>query len=78
MFVRKREFTIKDENATNFVRLLGEFGLRFRIGDRRTVDDWDGNPTSTFRVFSVYGTKHKLAKIDYVLHILALLNCNIF
>ena len=78
MFIKKREFTVKNEHSVEFIKLLGEFGLRFRIGDKRNVDDWDGNPVSTFRVFSVYGTKHKLAKIDYVLHILALLNYNLF
>lgn len=78
MCTKKRDFLVRSENAVNFVRLMGEFGLKFRVSDIEDyVSEWDNDKTR-IRSFTVYGNKRQMAKLDYVLHILALVNYNLF
>ena len=77
LFTKKEEFTIRNDKAVSMVRLMGEFGLKFRVGDiferYSGGTEWD-QTKDNYRKFIIYGTKRKLRKFHYAVHILKLVN----
>lgn len=59
MFKKKLVFSVEDTEVINFCRLLGKYGLRFKIGKLRSSATTDDNRMMTYRVFTVYASKRK-------------------
>lgn len=60
MFKKVLVFSIEDKEVINFCRLLGKYGLRFRIGKLRSSARLsDDNQALTYRVFTVYASRRK-------------------
>ena len=77
MFTTKRKFEIISGEVIDFARLLGRFGLKFRISDEYVVDSGEGiHDKEHYRRFVVYGTRRQLADLleaqeiiyDYRMH----------
>lgn len=77
MFTVKKKFEINSTEVIDFARLLGRFGLRFKISDEYTVDTGEGiYDKEHFRRFEVYGTRKQLTELleardiiyDYRIH----------
>lgn len=61
MFKKTLVFSVEVKEVINFCRLLGRYGLRFKIGKLRssTARIGDENESVTYRVFTVYASKRK-------------------
>lgn len=61
MFKKTLVFSVEEKEVINFCRLLGRYGLRFKIGKLRssTARIGDENQSVTYRVFTVYASKRK-------------------
>lgn len=61
MFKKTLVFSVEEKEVINFCRLLGSYGLRFKIGKLRssTARIGDENQSVTYRVFTVYASKRK-------------------
>ena len=60
MFNIKRKFEIEAHEVMNFVRLLGRFGMRFRMSDEYIVEDPEAKTKRRVRRFVVYGSYRQL------------------
>lgn len=68
MFKTKMRIRINAHDVIDFVRLLGQFGLRFEFSDEYSVvDDIDPDRKLRWRRFYVYGTRRQLKKFEKVL-----------
>ena len=57
MFTIKRKFDIESNEVMDFVRLIGRFGLKFKVSDEYVAED----SASRYRRFIVYGTYRQLS-----------------
>lgn len=64
MFTIKRKFDINVHEVIDFVRLLGRFGLKFKVSDEFVAEDTEGRSAKRFRRFIVYGTRRQL--VDFL------------
>lgn len=72
MFERKYNFKIEEREIVAFVRLLGRFGFKFEMSDVRTnIDCFGMKPPVLYRVFKVYATPWKIARLRDTIQILA-------
>lgn len=62
MFTVKRKFEVENHEVMNFVRLIGRFGLKFKVSDEYTVEDPENNTKSRYRRFIIYGTYRQLSE----------------
>ena len=63
MFTIRKKFEIDSHEVMDFVRLLGRFGLRFKVSDERVIDNEEGKPASRYRCFMVFGTRRQLGEL---------------
>lgn len=61
MFTMKRKYEIVSDEVMNFVRLIGRFGLKFKVSDEYVVDDPEKNTKTRYRRFVIYGTHRQLS-----------------
>lgn len=71
MFTKRHDFCIKSDKVLVFTRLLGEYGLKFKIG-KKFEDRLE------YRRVVVYGGPLKMKKLFNALHICALANQNFY
>lgn len=62
MFTIKRKFEIESDEVMDFVRLIGRFGLKFKVSDEYYVDNPEKNTKDWYRRFVVYGTYRQLSE----------------
>ena len=62
MFTVRKKFEIDSHEVIDFVRLLGRFGLKFKVSDERVIEGEDGKPTSRYRCFMVFGTRRQIGE----------------
>ena len=62
MFTVKRKFEIESHEVMNFVRLIGRFGLKFKVSDEYIVEDPERNTKSRYRRFIIYGNYRQLGE----------------
>lgn len=62
MFTVKRKFEVESHEVMNFVRLIGRFGLKFKVSDEYTVEDPEKNTKRRYRRFIIYGTYRQLGE----------------
>lgn len=60
MFTIKRKFEIESHEVMDFVRLIGRFGLKFKVSDEYIVEDPEKNTKDRYRRFIIYGTYRQL------------------
>lgn len=77
MFTIKRKFEINSAEVIDFVRLLGRFGLKFKVSDEYYIETGENMYAKEYyRRFVVYGTRRQLGDFleareiiyDYHLH----------
>ena len=76
MFTIKRKFRVETHEGMDFVRLLGRFGLKFKVSDEYAVEDLEQETKDRYRTFIVYATRRQMADFleareiiyDYTLH----------
>lgn len=61
MFTIKRKFEIENHEVMDFVRLLGRFGLKFKVSEEYLVENVEQNTKNRYRRFVVYGTYRQLS-----------------
>lgn len=62
MFTVKRKFEVEIHEVMDFVRLIGRFGLKFKVSDEYTVEDTEKNIKNRYRRFIIYGTYRQLSE----------------
>lgn len=62
MFTIKKKFEIHSHEVMDFVRLLGRFGLKFKVSDEYEVNKPDGKTKDRYRVFMVFGTRRQISE----------------
>lgn len=62
MFTIKRKFEIESQEVMDFVRLIGRFGLKFKVSDEYFVENAEKNTKDWYRRFIVYGTYRQLSE----------------
>lgn len=62
MFTIKKKFEIDSNEVMDFVRLLGRFGLKFKMSDEYEVAGQDGKKNTRCRAFIVFGTRKQLCE----------------
>ena len=61
MFTNVCETNVESGNVVQFVRILGKFGVRFKMSDEWFVaDDLDPAKKTWCRTFRIYATKKQL------------------
>lgn len=69
MFTIKKVYDINSREVIDFVRLIGRFGLKFRISEEFVMDDpaaaQNGKPKDRYRRFTVFGTFGQIRKFNY-------------
>lgn len=76
MFTIRKKFEINNHEVIDFVRLLGRYGLRFKVSDEYIVKDVDDKPIDRYRCFMVYGTRKQIGELldardmikEYLMH----------
>lgn len=64
MFKHKLVFKIEGKEVVNFCRLLGKYGLKFKVGAlRKCANDDNQNKMKYYREFVVYASKSKAYKL---------------
>lgn len=63
MFTIKRKIEIESHEVMDFVRLLGRFGLKFKISEEYVVENPEKNTKDRYRRFIVYGTYRQLSEL---------------
>lgn len=64
-FKKKLLFKIEESEAIDFCRILGKYGLEFKISQVRSVPRNDGrSPSLKYRVFAVYVTEHQARALE--------------
>lgn len=71
MFTKRYDFCIRNDKVLIFTRLLGEYGLRFKIG-KKSKDEIG------YRRVAVYGGPFKMARLFNAVHICMLAELNIY
>ena len=61
MFTIKRKFEVESHEVIDFVRLIGRFGLKFKISDEYVVENPDKTTKERRRRFIIYGTHRQLS-----------------
>lgn len=72
MFTKRRDFYIRNDKVISFVKLLGEYGLKFKVGRMTTEHNLK------YRRIVVYGGPWKMAKLFNAVHICMLANRNFY
>lgn len=62
MFNVKKKFEINRHEVMDFVRLLGRFGLKFKVSDEFEVANKDGKGKDFYRSFIVFGSRKQLSE----------------
>lgn len=62
MFTIKKKFEIDNHEVMDFVRLLGRFGMKFKVSDEYEVIGQDEKTKTRRRAFIVYGTRKQLSE----------------
>lgn len=71
MFTYQTKIEVDSREVVEVVRLLGQFGLKFKISDEYCkVDDLDHSRKVWFRKFMIYGSRRKLAKFSVARNII--------
>lgn len=76
MFTIRRKFEVECHEVMDFVRLLGRFGLKFKVSDEYVAEHLEDRTMNRFRRFVVFGTRRQLSDFleareiicDYHLH----------
>lgn len=64
MFKQRLVFKIEGKEVVNFCRLIGKYGLKFKIGGlRKYTDEKDMNKIKYYREFVVFTSKRKAYKL---------------
>lgn len=61
MFTVAKKFEVNTHEIIDFLRLVGRFGVKFKIGDEYIVEGADNK--ERFRKVVVFGTRRQLADI---------------
>lgn len=68
MFIIKKNFDINSREVIDFVRLVGRFGLKFKVSEEFVLDDLEattnGKPKDRYRRFTIYGTHSQMSKFN--------------
>lgn len=78
MFTKRYDFNIKKSQVVTFVRLLGEYGLKFRMGKEFYDINFKDDPKYRYRRFNVYATRWQMIKLLNAVRVLRLVNCNLY
>lgn len=62
MFTVKKRFEVNSHEVMDFVRLIGRFGLKFKVSDEYCVKDENDKTVSHHRYFTVYGTRKQISE----------------
>lgn len=63
MLTVRKKFEINTHEIMDFVRLLGRFGLKFKMSDEYVVKDIDDKPVNRYRCFIVLGTRKQIGEL---------------
>jgi hypothetical protein len=63
MFTIRKKFEINTHEIMDFVRLLGRFGLKFKVSDEYIVKDENDKPNARYRCFIVFGTRKQIGEL---------------
>lgn len=63
MFTVRKKFEIESFEVMDFVRLLGRFGLKFKVSDERAVEVGEGKPPRHYRCFVVFGSRRQIGEL---------------
>lgn len=64
-FKKKLLFRIEESEAIDFCRILGKYGLEFKVSQVRSVPrDDESNKRTYYRVFAVYVTEHQSRALE--------------
>lgn len=78
MFTKRYDFNIKKSQVVTFVRLLGEYGLKFRMGKEFYDINFKDDPKYRYRRFNVYATRWQMIKLLDAVRVLRLVNRNLY
>lgn len=60
MFKKKLLFKVEESDVVNFCRILGKYGLKFKVSQARSVPRKDGsNLCWYYRAFAVYASSRQ-------------------
>jgi hypothetical protein len=62
MFIIRKKFEISNHEVMDFVRLLGRFGLKFKVSDEHEIPNQDGKTKDRYRVFTLFGTRRQISE----------------
>jgi hypothetical protein len=60
MFIIRKKFEISNHEMMDFVRLLGRFGMKFKVSEEQEIPNQDGKTKDRYRVFTVFGTRRQI------------------
>ena len=78
MFTKRYDFNIRRSQTATFIRLLGEYGLKFKMSREHYDTDFEDKPEYRYRRFNVYATRWQMIKLLDAVRILRLVNCNLY
>ena len=61
MFIVTKKFEVNVHEIIDFLRLVGRFGVKFKIGDEYVIEGADNK--ERFRKIVVFGTRRQIADI---------------
>lgn len=61
MFIVAKKFEVNVHEIIDFLRLIGRFGVKFKIGDDYVIEGADNK--EWFRKIVVFGTRRQIADI---------------
>lgn len=61
MFIVTKKFEVNVHEIIDFLRLIGRFGVKFKIGDEYVIEGADNK--ERFRKIVVFGTRRQIADI---------------
>lgn len=63
MFTVRKKYEVSVHELIDFMRLIGRFGLKFKIGDEYVVKDENDKVTDRLRTITVFGTRKQLSEL---------------